>query len=225
MPLGITEQVVEGPGGERVDLHHAVALVPFDEPGVGAQGVVLAPDARDPGLVGGELAVDRVDLAQLAAQPRVAVVQLGAVLGVLLGDALQGQHVDDAGVDRRGERVPGAVGLREVVAGVEEEHVDARTDAGDQVGQDGVARHGACDGQRRTERLRRPGDDLLGGGVPESRRPLRGEGPELLAGAGRPRAVGGDGHRSASSSTRWAQAANVSSASFVVANRRTTRST
>ena len=68
-------------------------------------------------------------------------------------------------VDRKGglDGVSGADGLGEVVAGVEEHHVDARSDLGRQVREDRVA-HRRGDAEALTERRDRPLDDVLGGG-------------------------------------------------------------
>ena len=66
------------------------------------------------------------DLAQRAAQVGVAVEQVLAVRRVLLGHRLHGRDVDQVDRQRRLDGVAGADGLGEVVAGVEEDHVDAR---------------------------------------------------------------------------------------------------
>src|SRR5262249_49108127 len=78
--------LVLGPGGQGVDLDHAAAGVPLDHADVAAVGGLVPADAGGPGVVRGERAGQRFDLAQRAAAVRVPVVQPWAVLGVLLGD-------------------------------------------------------------------------------------------------------------------------------------------
>ena len=66
---GVVEQVVEGPGRERVDLDQAVAARPTSTSGrVGAGRRLLAAHAGDPRLVAAERVLERRDLAQRAAQ-------------------------------------------------------------------------------------------------------------------------------------------------------------
>src|SRR5690349_857726 len=92
---GIRKQLVEGPRGERVDLHEAVLLVPGDQGRVGAGRGLLATHPGDPRLVGRQRPRERFDLAHLAAERRVAFVEAGAVLLVLLGDGEPRQDIDD----------------------------------------------------------------------------------------------------------------------------------
>ena len=122
---GVVEQVVEAPRRHRVDLHQAVALVPDHERRVGAGRGLVAAHAGEPHLVAAERVLQGRHLAAGAAQAGVAVVQLRAELGILLGDGLLRQHVDDPHVERARDLVARDPGLEEVVAGVEEEHVDA----------------------------------------------------------------------------------------------------
>src|SRR5438132_1744960 len=55
------------PIDDRLHLPHAVALGPLDLLRVGARHRLLATDARDPRVVGGERALERLDLADVAA--------------------------------------------------------------------------------------------------------------------------------------------------------------
>ena len=108
-------------------------------------GRLVAADAGEPHLVAAERFLQGLDLAAGAAQRGIAVVQLRAELGILFGDRLLGQHVDDAHVEGAVDLVAREAGLGEVVAGVEEEHVDVRQLVGDEVRQRGI-RHRAGDG-------------------------------------------------------------------------------
>ncbi len=159
---GVVEQLVEAPRGDGVDLHHLVDFVPLHQSGVGAQGIVFTAHAGDPRLVAGQGLVDRVDLAQLAAQRRFAVVQLGAVLGVLGGHGLFRQHVDDGHRGVAGQRVTGLDGFGEVVAGLQKQHVDAGQVPGDQVRHHGVAGHRARHGDPSGEVRGGPRGDIVG---------------------------------------------------------------
>ena len=146
-------------------------------------------------------------------------------------------------VDTAGHLVAGVVGLAEVVAGVEEEDVDAGLVLGDVVRQGGVghrAGHGAGGG---VEVPGHPADDV--GGVVLGNTVLRvtgeltgtrlGEGFEVLNGArfgaGTRRCLGrGCGrvrgaHFNSSSSTRWDHSENVSVSVRPARNRRTSFST
>ena len=235
----VVEHLVEAPGGDRVDLHHLVGVVPLDQRRVSAQRGVLAAQAGDPRLIAGQFAVDRLDLAQPAALRRVAVVQPRAEPGVLLGHRQRGQHVDDRDVGGGRQRVAGADRLGEVVAGLQEQHVHSGTVSGRQVRHDGVRGHRAGHNQGVTERVGRPGEYLVGaaaraGRTGEACGRLPREGLQLSgrAAASRPmwcghgaRGVDFDAHRSASSSARCAQWAKDSPGSRSVANRRVMRST
>ena len=76
-------------------------------------------------VYGVSAALERLDLAQRAAPFRIAVVQPRSVPGVLLGHGLPRRHRHEVDVVDRCDRVPGADGLDEVVAGVQEQHVHA----------------------------------------------------------------------------------------------------
>ena len=91
MLLDVAVHVVVGPARDGVELDHAALVVPADDADVGAGRRVLPAHAGDPGLVGRQGAAERLDLAHRAARVGVAVVQLRAVLGVLLGDGQQRQ--------------------------------------------------------------------------------------------------------------------------------------
>ena len=114
------------------------------------------------------------------------------MLGVLLGHREPGPHVDDGDVEGEVDLVAGTEGLGEVVAGVEEEHVDPRGVLRDEVGEDPglhAARHGEGAGEgpgRPTRRPRRPARPRRGAHRP----------PRAPAGA---RSSGGCGWRRRSS--------------------------
>ena len=74
------------PVDERVDLPDVVALAPLDLLGVLAGQALLAADPGDPGVVGLERALERLDLADVAAAVGVALPQVRPLLAVLLGD-------------------------------------------------------------------------------------------------------------------------------------------
>lgn len=190
-----------GPGRQRVDLDHLALLVVADDGRRGPRVGLVAAQAAHPGLPTLQGPLERLDLAHPAAQVGVAVVQLRTVLDVLLLHAQQGQ--DGAHVDwHHGVvGVAGADGLGEVVAGVEEEHVDPGDGRAGEVGHHRVT-HRARHGERLTEGLlgpaqRPPGhlDPLLVGGRLEPRPPVadhlgalgheraQGPRPALLAGA------------------------------------------
>src|SRR5437660_2959834 len=61
------------PVDERLDLPDAVALRPLDLLRVRARRRLLAPDARDPGVVAGESSLERLDLADVAAAVRLGL--------------------------------------------------------------------------------------------------------------------------------------------------------
>src|SRR5439155_21721733 len=63
------------PVDDRLDLPDAVALGPLDLLRVGARQGLLAADAGDPGVVAGQRALERLDLADPAAAVRVGLPQ------------------------------------------------------------------------------------------------------------------------------------------------------
>ena len=89
-------------------------------------------------------------------------MQLGAELGVLLGDGLLREHVDDPHVEHPSDLVAREAGLGEVVAGVEEEHVDAGQLLGHEVRQRGVGHRAGHGRGIRPEVRSDPRDDLGG---------------------------------------------------------------
>src|SRR5580658_7970902 len=74
------------PGDDRVDLDHFSAVVPLHDPGLPPLVGLVPADAGDPGVVFGQRPLQRLDLAQVAAQVGVAAVEPRPQLGVLLGD-------------------------------------------------------------------------------------------------------------------------------------------
>src|SRR5665811_1267110 len=77
--------ILVGPGRQRVDLDEIVLVVPGDDRRAGPGRCLDPAHARDPGGPAVQGPGERVNLAQEAAEVRIAVVQLLAVLGVLLG--------------------------------------------------------------------------------------------------------------------------------------------
>src|SRR5579859_118664 len=87
-----------GPADDRVDLDHLPPVVPLDHLGLAPVAGLVPADAGDPRVVVGQGPLERLDLAQVAAQVGVAPVQPGAELGVLLRDGSRRGDVDQ--VDR-----------------------------------------------------------------------------------------------------------------------------
>ncbi len=177
--------VVLGPAGDRGDLHLLPLLVPADHRGVRPARGLVAAQAGRPGLVVLQASLQRLHLAHGAAQVGVAVVQLRAVLRVLLGDRLARRERDDVDVHHGVDRVAGADGLLEVVAGVEEDYVDlgaAGHRAGGEVGDHRVL-HGGGHAEALAERLGRPLEDLQRGGVLQVAARLLGERLQIAGGA------------------------------------------
>ena len=168
-----------GPADDRVDLDHLPPVVPLHDLGLAAVAGLVPAHAGDPRVVVGQRPLQRLDLAQVAAQVRVAPVESGAELGVLLRDGARRGDVDQANRvhDRHG--VPGADRLGEVVAGIEENHVDTGPDGRGQVDDHRIG-HGRGDADALPERVGRPADDLLGRRVGEFRSGLFGEGSHEL---------------------------------------------
>ena len=152
-----------GPLDDRVDLDHLAPGIPLDDLGVAAGLCLLAAHSGEPRVVGAEGLLERHHLAQVAAEVRITAVQARAKLGVLLGHRGGRRHVDDVhGIDG-GHGVPGAHGLREVVAGVQEQHVNPRQVLGDKVDQHGVG-HRRGNADPAAERPHGPRDHLVGRG-------------------------------------------------------------
>src|SRR5690606_555559 len=91
--LRVRGDLLVGPRRDRVDLDDAVALVPAHERGVRAGGGLAAAHTGRPRLVVRQGLAHRGDLAHRAARLGVAVVQAGAVDGVLLRDRQRGADV------------------------------------------------------------------------------------------------------------------------------------
>src|ERR1700722_13088990 len=133
-----------GPADDRVDLDHLPAVVPLDHLGLAAVAGLVPADAGDPRVIVGQRPLQRLHLAQVAAQVRVTPVEPGAELGVLLGDGAGRGDVNQVDRVHDLDRVPGAYRLGEVVTGVEEDHVDAGPDGRGQVDDHRVG-HGGGD--------------------------------------------------------------------------------
>ena len=168
-----------GPADDRVDLDHLPPVVPLHDLGLPAVVRLVPAHAGDPGVVVGQRPLQRLDLAQVAAQVRVAPVQPGAQRGVLLGHRARRGDVDQVDRVHRLDRVPGADGLGEVVAGVEEDHVDAGMDGRGEM-DDHCVGHGRGDAYPLSERVDRPANYLFGRRVGEVLGGLFGEGSHLL---------------------------------------------
>ena len=107
------------PVDERLDLPDVVALAPFDALRVLAREALLAADAGDPGVVVVQRALERLDLAHVAAAVGVRLPQVRPLLLVLLGDR------DHLGADRaRGRSAPRARSPRLVRLAEEERGVE-----------------------------------------------------------------------------------------------------
>src|SRR5215210_6257045 len=74
------------PVDDGLDLPDAVALRPFDPLCAGARQRLFAADTGDPRLVRGERALERLDLADVAAAVRVALPEVRPLLDRLLPD-------------------------------------------------------------------------------------------------------------------------------------------
>ena len=139
---------------------------------MGASAALFAPYPCRPGVVRRQAGVERLDLAQRAAEVRVAGEQAWFERLVLLAHRDGGGQGDDVDRKRRVEGVAGAERLDEVVAGVQEQDIDARHDARRQMSQHAVA-HRRRDAQAVTEGRRRPLQDLLRGrGLEPDQRPV-----------------------------------------------------
>ena len=195
-------ELLVAPARQGRDLDLALLGVPADHRRDHAVVGLGAPQAGRPGVVLGQRVGERLDLAQLAAQVGVGLVEVLAVLGVLLGHALDGGDGEQVDRQRRLDGVAGADGLDEVVAGVEEDHVDAGRDLRREVGQHGVAHRGG-DAEALAEGRHGPLDDVLGGRELELGADVGDQRPQLLGrtalGVGAPElprgTCGGGAHR------------------------------
>src|SRR3954465_5584866 len=100
--------LVLGPGGDRVELHHGALLVPFDDPNVVARGRLVAAQPGRPCGVVLQGAAQRQNLTQRTALVGVAFVEPRAEGRVLLVHRLPGAERADRHRKRRGDRVAGA---------------------------------------------------------------------------------------------------------------------
>src|SRR5690242_4745834 len=167
------------PADDRVDLDHLPPVVPLDDLGLAAVAGLVPAHAGDPGVVVLQRPLERLDLAQVAAQVRVAAEQPRAERGVLLLDGARRGDVDQLDRVHRFHRVPGPDGLGEVVASVEEDHLYPRLDGRGEMDDHRVG-HRRGDADALTERVHRPADHLFGRGVGEFLRSLFGEGSHEL---------------------------------------------
>ena len=113
----VAVDVVLGPGGERVDLHQA-AQVAGDDRRLAAGGGLLAAEAAHPGRLALEGPVELADLHRRAAVLRVDPPELLVVVR-------HGHHPQVEAVAAP-DHLHGLERLGEVVAGVDEHHLDAR---------------------------------------------------------------------------------------------------
>ena len=168
--------VVVAPGRERVELHEPELLVVGDQRRVRPGGGLDAAHSGDPGVVARQRVGERLDLAHRAAEVGIAGEEVLAELDVLRRHRAAGPRVDDLDVVDVLDGVARADGLGEVVAGLQEEDLDARQRAGGQVDQHRVLHVGGHD-HPHAERLGRPREHLFGGGVrPQLGGPALGEG-------------------------------------------------
>src|SRR6202022_688852 len=106
------------PADGGVDLDHLPPVVPLDDLGLAAVARLVPAHAGDPGVVVGQGPLERLDLAQVAAQVGGAPEQPRPRLRVLFGHGAGRSDVDQVDRVHHLDRVPGADGLGEVVAGV-----------------------------------------------------------------------------------------------------------
>ena len=67
MLANVLPHLLRTPVGDGIDLHQTKFVVPFDFACAGAGRGLVAPDARDPRLQLAQLALQRLDLPQIAA--------------------------------------------------------------------------------------------------------------------------------------------------------------
>ena len=162
MLRGIHVDLVVRPADERVEFEHRPLGVPFDKGGLGAGLGVDAAYPTGPGGIPSEGLVERRHFAHGATPVGVAIVQPRAELGILLGHGLLRQDGAQGKRQHRRHGIPGPDRLGEVVAGVEEEDIDARGRIGGEVQKDLIAhrtRHrepGAVGSERPTKQI--PGE-------------------------------------------------------------------
>ena len=167
-----------GPVRQRCDLHLAAAGVEPDDRRVGAGRTLVAAQPGGPCVIVAQRPVQRLHLADRAALVGRAGEQPRTVLGVLPADRQPRLDGLDDHRQRALHRVPHPQGLREVQAGIQEDHFDAWCDGRDEVHQYRVgerARHA----EPLAERADRPLHDLLGGGAVEFDRRARRDLPQF----------------------------------------------
>src|SRR5919198_216187 len=154
------------PVDERLDLPDGVALRPLHLLGIGAGLALLAADARDPGVVLGQGALERLDLADVATAVGVGLPQ--AVGWVERAEGLQGEAV---ALD---ETVAGLVGLWEEDLGIELDDRDLQAELADHVHEHGaLSLPRARQAHAVAELLVAPEDRLLGAHRLDVRKPER----------------------------------------------------
>src|SRR5215212_8921261 len=111
------------PVDERLDLPDAVALRPLDAPRVLPRQRLLAADPGDPGVVGRERALERLNLAKVAAAVGIALPEVRPLLRMLLRDRehRRANQVEPVALD---ETVARLVRLLEEELRVELDHRD-----------------------------------------------------------------------------------------------------
>src|SRR6188508_1970242 len=120
------------PVGERVELPDTVALRPLELRGLGAARRLIAPDARDPGVVGLEGGQQRLDLPDVTAAIGVALPEIRPLLAMLLrnGQHRRGTELEPVALD---EAVARLVRLAEEELRVELDHGQVEPELGDHV--------------------------------------------------------------------------------------------
>src|SRR2546425_936771 len=100
------------PVHDRMDLPDAVPFRPLDPLRICTRERLLAPDAGNPGIVGSQRTLERLDLADVAAAIRVALPEVRALLDRLVrdGDDLGALEPEAVALD---ETVPRLIGLPE----------------------------------------------------------------------------------------------------------------
>src|SRR5712691_6361722 len=130
--LDVSLHTLRVPVDDRLDLPHAVALAPLDALRVGTRERLLAADAADPRVERFERALERLDLAHVAAAVRIALPQVRAFLRVLLRDR---DHVrpDQLQAVALDQAVTRFVRLAEEQLRVELDYGDVEPELGDHV--------------------------------------------------------------------------------------------
>src|SRR6266571_2511749 len=180
----VVPDLLPGPLRQRVQLHQVEQLVPLHQSGVGAGRRLVAADAGDPGLEAAEVALERLHLADLAAEVGLPAVEIAAVLGRLLLDRHERFHADDPYAVLLHDAVADLEGLLEEVVGVEIEDRHRPIDPRDHVDQRHVLRaEAAGQGDAVAELLDPPPHQLLGAPLLELLRdPLKLAGIDLRHG-------------------------------------------